>query len=63
MIVGASITAFCLFGSDERRFQRRVYYLTHTAKCRLPSFCLGSQIAVHKSPTFAPWIACQEASR
>jgi hypothetical protein len=62
MIVGASMIAFYLFGSDERRFQRRVYYLTHSAKCRLPSFRLGNQIAVRKS-TLARWIADQETSR
>jgi hypothetical protein len=62
MIVGASMIAFYLFGSDEMRFQRRVYYLTHTAKCRLPSFRLGNQIAVRKS-TLARWIAEQEGSR
>jgi len=62
MIVGASTIAFYLFGSDERRFQRRVYYLARTAKRRLPSFRIGNQIAVRKS-TLARWIADQEASR
>ena len=62
MIVSASIIAFYLFGSDERRFQRPVYYLTHAAKCRLPSFRLSSQITARRR-TLLAWIDAEDGSR
>lgn len=62
LIIGAAALARFLFGSDEPRFQRRIYYLTHTAKCRLPHFRIGSQIAARRS-TLLKWIEQQEGGR
>jgi hypothetical protein len=43
--------------------QRRIYYLRSVSKRSLPHFQPGNQIAVHRSPTFAPWIADLEVGR
>jgi len=61
LIVGAAALARFIYGSDDERFQRRVYYLT-TAGCKrpLPHFRLGSQIAARRS-TILAWIEQQEA--
>lgn len=60
LIVGAAEIARFIYGSDDERFQRRVYYLT-TAGCKrpLPHFRLGSQIAARRS-TILAWIEEQE---
>ena len=62
LIVGAADLAHFIFGSHERRFQRRVYYLCTVAKRPLPHFRLGSQIAARRS-TIIRWIAAQEYGR
>jgi hypothetical protein len=62
ILIGAAALAHFLFGSDEERLRRRVYYLTHTAKCRLPHFRIGNQLAARRS-TLVAWIAAQEARR
>jgi hypothetical protein len=63
LIVGAAALARFIYGSDDERFQRRVYYLT-TAGCKrpLPHFRLGSQIAARRS-TILAWIEQQEGRR
>jgi hypothetical protein len=60
LIVGAAALARFIYGSDDERFQRRVYYLT-TAGCKrpLPHFRLGNQIAARRS-TILAWIEEQE---
>lgn len=60
LIVGAAALARFIYGSEDERFQRRVYYLT-TAGCKrpLPHFRLGSQIAARRS-TILAWIEQQE---
>lgn len=60
LLIGATQIARHIFGSDEDRFTRRVYYLTTRSKCRLPSFRLGFQLAARKS-TLRQWIIDQEA--
>ena len=62
LIVGAAALARFIYGSDEQRFQRRVYYLCAVAKRRLPHFRLGSQLAARRS-TLLAWIAAQEYGR
>ena len=62
LIVGAAALARFIYGSDEQRFQRRVYYLCTVAKRRLPHFRLGSQLAARRS-TLLRWIAAQEYGR
>ena len=62
LIVGAADLARFLFGSDEQRFQRRIYYLCGVAKRRLPHFRLGSQLAARRS-TLVAWIEAQEYGR
>jgi hypothetical protein len=62
LIVGAAALARFLFGSDEQRHQRKIYYLTHTAKARLPHFRLGNQIAARRS-TLIAWVEQQERMR
>ena len=62
LIVGAADLARFLFGSGERRFQRRIYYLCTVAKRPLPHFRLGSQLAARRS-TLLRWIAAQEHGR
>jgi len=59
LIIGAAEIARHVFGSDEYRFQRRVYYLTSAAKCRLPHFRIGFQLATRKS-IIREWIESQE---
>ena len=59
LLIGAAQIARHIFGSDEDRFTRRVYYLTTRSKCRLPSFRLGFQLAARKS-TLRQWIIDQE---
>jgi len=61
MMVGAAEIARFLFGSDEFRFQRRVYYLCTRSKLPLPHFRLGHRIATRRS-TLMDWIALQEGS-
>ena len=62
LLIGAAEIARHVFGSDEPRFQRRVYYLTSAAKCRLPHFRIGFQLAARKS-TIREWIEGQEGCR
>jgi len=49
VLIGARAIAYFLFGSTEYRFQRRIYYLTTTAKIKMPHFRLGQQLAARKS--------------
>ncbi len=60
LIVGAAALARFIYGSDDERYQRRVYYLT-SAVCKrpLPHFRLGNQIAARRS-TLLAWIEEQE---
>jgi hypothetical protein len=60
LIVGAADLARFIYGSDEQRFQRRIYYRCSVAKLRLPHFRLGSQIAARRS-TLLAWIEEWEA--
>ena len=62
LIVGAADLARFIYGSDEQRFQRRIYYLCTVAKRPLPHFRLGSQLAARRS-TLLRWIAAQEYGR
>lgn len=59
LIVGAAKIARFIYGSDEPRFQRRIFYRCSVAKLRLPHFRLGNQIAARRS-TLIAWIAQQE---
>lgn len=59
ILIGAAQIARYIFGSKEYRFQRRVYYLTSDAKCQLPLFRIGFQLAARKS-TIREWIEGQE---
>ncbi len=60
LIVGAASLARFIYGSDDERYQRRVYYLTSAAcKRPLPHFRLGNQIAARRS-TILNWIEEQE---
>lgn len=62
LLIGAASIAHHVFGSDEPRFQRRVYYLCHAAKCRLPHFRIGFQLAARKT-VIQGWIERQEGTR
>lgn len=60
LIVGAAALARFVYGSDDERYQRRIYYLTSAAcKRPLPHFRLGNQIAARRS-TLLAWIEEQE---
>jgi len=59
LIVGAAAIARFIYGSDDERFQRRVYYLVTRCKWPLPHFRLGNQIAARRS-TILAWIEEQE---
>jgi hypothetical protein len=59
LIVGAAAIARFIYGSDDERFQRRVYYLVTSCKHPLPHFRLGNQIAARRS-TILAWIEEQE---
>jgi hypothetical protein len=59
LIVGAAAIARFIYGSDDERFQRRVYYLVTSCKRPLPHFRLGNQIAARRS-TILAWIEEQE---
>ncbi len=61
LMIGAAEIARHVFGSDEYRFQRRVYYLTSDAKCQLPHFRIGFQLAARKS-IIREWIEGQEGT-
>lgn len=62
IIVGAAELARFIYGSDEPRFQRRIYYLCTMSKRSLPHFRLGSKLAARRS-TLIAWIARQEGFR
>ena len=49
VLIGARAISYFLFGSSEYRFQRRIYYLTTTAKIKMPHFRLGQQLTARKS--------------
>jgi hypothetical protein len=59
VLIGAAQIAGYIFDSKEYRFQRRVYYLTTAAKCKIPHFRIGQQLAARKS-TLREWIEGQE---
>jgi hypothetical protein len=59
LVIGAPAIARFIFSSDEPKYRRRVYFLCEAAKCKLPHFRLGFQLAVRKSVLQA-WIKSQE---
>jgi hypothetical protein len=59
LLVGAADLARFIYGSDEGRFQRRIYYLCTASKFRLPHFRLGFKLAARKS-AIRGWIEAQE---
>lgn len=62
LLVGAADLARFIYGSDEGRFQRRIYYLCTASKFRLPHFRLGFKLAARKS-AIRGWIEAQEGWR